>query len=62
MEEGTEEEHYGRGLAGGVTHLDHRDIEMTHTPPMHRHVPGPPKGVNIIGIPPITVKVAIRKV
>jgi len=35
---------------------------MADTPPVNWHVPGPPEGINIIGIPPITVKVSIGKV
>jgi len=62
MEDGTEKKDNSRGLSWGISHLDHRDVEMTHAPPMNWHVPCTPEGVNVIRIPPITIKIAICKI
>lgn len=32
---------------------------MSHSPAVDWHIPGPPERINIVGVPPITVKVTV---
>lgn len=62
MEECTDEEHRDTGNSATVTHRNDGNVQMPDGPPVHRHVPVAPERVNVVGVPPVTVKVAVRKV
>lgn len=34
---------------------------LPHGPPMYRHIPCPPEGVDVIRIPPVAVEISISK-
>lgn len=61
MEEGTDEEHHHRGSRLAIAQLEKRQVQVSDAPPVNWHVPGAPEGVDVVGVPPITVKVAISK-
>lgn len=61
MEEGTDEEHDSRSTELAITHVNERYVDVTDAPSVHRHIPCSPKRVHIVGIPPVTVKVSVRK-
>lgn len=46
--------------AGGGWVNKRRDLP--DGPAVNGHVPGPPEGVDVVGVPPVAVKVAVREV
>lgn len=62
MKECTDKEHNNRSGRFAVAHVHHGNVQMANAPSMHRHIPCTPKCVRIVGIPPVTVEIAIGKV
>lgn len=61
MEEGADEEHHdGRGRFP-IADLDDGNVQVPHGPPMYRHIPCPPEGVDVIRVPPVAVEISISK-
>lgn len=61
MEKCTNEKDYQRSCGPAIAQVNNRNVNMSHTPPMHRHIPRTPKCVNIISIPPVTVEITVGK-
>lgn len=59
VEEGAEEEHSYTGRHLSIAHPHHRNVQVTDTPTMHRHVPGAPERVDVVRVPPVAVEVAV---
>lgn len=62
MEQRWDQEHNGAGNALTVSHLHHGDVDVPHGPAVNRHVPRAPERVDVVGVPPVVVEVAVRKV
>lgn len=61
VEEGADEEDDEGCDRFAVSHVKYWQVQMPHAPPMNRHVPRSPEGVDVIRVPPVAVKVSISE-
>lgn len=61
MKKGTEEKDSNTSKRFTISHADDRQVKMSNSPTVHRHVPSPPKRVDVIGVPPIAIEIAISE-
>lgn len=59
VEKRTNKEHSDTSHVPVVSHRNQGDVKVPQSPSMHGHVPGSPKSVDVIGIPPVKVEAAI---
>lgn len=62
VEEGTEEEDRNGGRLLRAAKVDHRKVEVADAPVVHGHVPVAPEDVDVVGVPPVVVELAVGKV
>lgn len=62
VEESANKEDSHRRHIFTIPHLHYWNIQMPHSPAMHWHVPSSPERIDIVGVPPIAVKIPICKV
>lgn len=61
VEKGADEEDDDRRGHFAVPHVKYWQVQMSHAPPMNRHVPRSPEGVDVIRVPPVAVEISISK-
>lgn len=61
VEECAEQEDDQRGHCFAVSLVDDWDVEVAHAPSVNGHIPGTPKRVDVVRVPPVTVEITIGK-
>lgn len=62
MEKSRYEKYHSTGCDLAIAVRSDGDVDVSHGPAVHRHVPRPPEHLDVIGVPPVVIEITIRKV